>query len=214
MSDIFQEVQEEVRKDQYAELWKKYGLYIIAVVAVIVAIVVGNQALNTYETSQRQSAGAALFAAEAALAAGDVDGGLGHLSTLAEEGSSNAALLAELRAAAALQEAGRQDEALARFDAVAIQAGGNITLRDLAALKAAMIAMDTASAADVQSRLSDLTVAGAPYRLSALELSAVLHIQTGDVAAAQEKLETILADPATSSAMADRVQILLAQTGA
>jgi hypothetical protein len=35
MSDIFREVDEDVRRDQAAEFWKKYQTYIIAVVILV-----------------------------------------------------------------------------------------------------------------------------------------------------------------------------------
>jgi hypothetical protein len=37
MSDIFQEVEEDVRRERYEKLWKKYGNYIIALAVLIVA---------------------------------------------------------------------------------------------------------------------------------------------------------------------------------
>ena len=36
MSDIFHEVEEEVRREHYEKLWKKYGNYVIAVASVLV----------------------------------------------------------------------------------------------------------------------------------------------------------------------------------
>jgi len=41
MSDIFQEVEEDVRKERYEQLWKKYGNYIIGAAAILVIAVGG-----------------------------------------------------------------------------------------------------------------------------------------------------------------------------
>src|SRR5262245_27658910 len=54
MSDIFQEVEEDVRRERYEQLWKKYGNYVIAAAAVLVLAVGGYQAWVAYDNSQRQ----------------------------------------------------------------------------------------------------------------------------------------------------------------
>ena len=41
MSDIFQEVDEEVRRERLEQLWKRYGIYIIAAVLLVLACVGG-----------------------------------------------------------------------------------------------------------------------------------------------------------------------------
>ena len=52
MSDIFEEVEEEVRKDQMAELWRRYGLLVwIAGFAIIAAV-----AFNEWRGAQQARA--------------------------------------------------------------------------------------------------------------------------------------------------------------
>jgi len=41
MSDIFQEVEEDVRRERYEQLWKKYGNYMVAAAIVVVMAVGG-----------------------------------------------------------------------------------------------------------------------------------------------------------------------------
>ena len=36
MSDIFQEVEEDVRRERYEQIWKQYGNYILAAAGVVV----------------------------------------------------------------------------------------------------------------------------------------------------------------------------------
>ena len=49
MSDIFREVDEELRQDQFKTLWKKYGWMIIAVVVIAIGGVGGKQAWDAYQ---------------------------------------------------------------------------------------------------------------------------------------------------------------------
>ena len=66
MGDIFQEVEEEVRRDRYSKLWKDYGGYIIAAA---VALVLGTTASVGWQeyTAQRQQDDSDRFVAAAAL---------------------------------------------------------------------------------------------------------------------------------------------------
>ena len=41
MSDIFQEVDEEVRREQLKKLWDRYGNYVVAALVLVVAAVRG-----------------------------------------------------------------------------------------------------------------------------------------------------------------------------
>ena len=68
MGDIFQEVEEEVRRDRYSKLWKDYGGYIIAAA---VALVLGTTASVGWReyTAQRQQDDSDRFVAAAALSA-------------------------------------------------------------------------------------------------------------------------------------------------
>ncbi|MEC9183936.1 MAG: hypothetical protein VX930_06640, partial [Pseudomonadota bacterium] len=68
MGDIFQEVEEEVRRDRYSKLWKDYGGYIIAAA---VALVLGTTAFVGWREykAQRQQDDSDRFVAAAALSA-------------------------------------------------------------------------------------------------------------------------------------------------
>ena len=53
MSDIFREVEEDVRRERFEQIWKQYGDYIIAGVAVIVIAIAGYELWQRYEETQR-----------------------------------------------------------------------------------------------------------------------------------------------------------------
>ena len=41
MSDIFREIDEELRRDNFAKLWERYGQYLIGLAVLIVLITAG-----------------------------------------------------------------------------------------------------------------------------------------------------------------------------
>ena len=63
MSDIFREVEEDVRRERLEKLWKQYGDYVIAGVAVIVVGVAGYKLWQHYEAQQLAKASVAYSAA-------------------------------------------------------------------------------------------------------------------------------------------------------
>ena len=63
MADIFDEINEELRKDRATVLWSKYGIYVIAIVASIVIAVAGRQVFISYQSSQAAKAADAFYGA-------------------------------------------------------------------------------------------------------------------------------------------------------
>src|SRR5258708_40059218 len=63
VSDIFTEVDEEVRREQLKKLWERYGNYVIAAAFVLVFAVAAWRGYEWWETRKAAEAGAAYDAA-------------------------------------------------------------------------------------------------------------------------------------------------------
>ena len=55
MADIFQEVDEDLRRDRATALWRKYGIYVLGVAIALVAGTAAWSGWRYYETRQRLS---------------------------------------------------------------------------------------------------------------------------------------------------------------
>ena len=64
MSDIFREVDEEVRRDQFKKLWERYGIFIIALAVLFVAAVGGWRGYQWWQAKQAAVSGAAFNSAD------------------------------------------------------------------------------------------------------------------------------------------------------
>ena len=208
-SDSFiNEVSEELRRDRFYHLLRRYGWIAIAVVVVLV----GGAAVNEYRKAQARAAAEAFGdSIVAALAMETPDARRDALSDIDGEGAQ-AALLSML-AADTLDD----DTAQTGVTTALADLAGNTDLpevyRHLAALKYAMLAQDTASPQDVQAALQPLLIPGAPYRLLALEQMALSKVADGQSEAALEELQMILADGAVTPDLRDRVEQLIVALG-
>ena len=101
MTDIFQEVDDEVRRDKAAEFWKKYQNFIIAAAVLIVLASAGFRYWQYEKEKAAQAAGDQLQAAIAAFDAGKPQEAFGGLGKLAAEAPGGYRVLAEMTEAGA-----------------------------------------------------------------------------------------------------------------
>ncbi len=107
MSDIFREVEEDVRRERLEKLWKQYGDYIIAAVAAVAVGVAGYKLWDRYEFQQRLNAAKLYVVAQQAAEQGNVPAAQQSFAKLAKSGPSGYATMAKLSQANSLLAAGK-----------------------------------------------------------------------------------------------------------
>jgi hypothetical protein len=193
VSEIFDEVQEEVRREQLKKLWERYQTLIVAVAFMIVAGVGGWRGYVYWEGKKAQEAGAQFEAAAALAEQKKSAEAEAAFQKLAAEGPQGYRTLAKFRAAA---EIGSRDTAAAvkLYDDIAADRNVGPAEQDLAALRAASLLVDTASYADIKARLEPLAGPNRTYRHSARELLAVSAWRNKDLTAARQWIDMINTD--------------------
>jgi hypothetical protein len=207
VADIFQEVDEEVRREQLKKLWQRYGNYIIAVCFLVIAAVGGWRGYEWWQTKKATEAGAAFEQAVALAEAGKHQEAEAAFAKLAADGTAGYRVLARLREAAELSRTDRK-AAVAAYDEIAADKGVGPVIEDLAAVRAAFLLVDTASYGDMRARLEPLTGAARPFRHSARELLALSAWKEGDIGAARHWVDAIMNDPQTPSGARSRADVL------
>ncbi|KAF0227256.1 MAG: hypothetical protein FD175_2813 [Beijerinckiaceae bacterium] len=213
MSDIFREVDEEVRRDKATEYWNKHGSKLIGGALAIVLAVAGWRFYDDYTFKERAALGASFEAAIADAGAGKPDA-LAGLTALAEKKSGTYPVLARFRLAtelarAAKDEAGRANAASA-FDALSSDAGIPAEWREMAKLRAAFVLVESAPFEEVEKRLLPLSAPSEIYRHSAREGIALAAYRTGKYDKALDALQAIILDSETPSTLRQRAELLLA----
>ena len=163
MSDIFNEIDEELRGDQMRKLWDKYSGLLLAVAILIVVGVAGFRGWDYYQDQKARAAGDKYLAALDLSKKGDYAGAAEALKAVASE-SAGYAILARLRQAGELALAGKQPDALAAYDALARDGSLPAIYKRLAAIRAAELAIDSEDRPAFDQRLAPLLAPGEPWR--------------------------------------------------
>ncbi|WP_025898534.1 tetratricopeptide repeat protein [Sneathiella glossodoripedis] len=212
MSDIFSEVDEEVRKEKSLELWKAYGKYIIGASVLIVGVTAAVVGWKNYQLGQAQTQGDQYFSAARMLQEGKYVEASDAFAMLAGEGSESYAALAALSQARALIAAGKGDEAVAVYDTLAAsEAAPEFTAA--AKIMAGYYLIDNGSADDVRARVSDLEGAGSLWSASAQELLALAALKDGKKEEAAALLKALSTDAAAPHGIKSRALQLLSTLG-
>ena len=214
MSDIFQEVDEEVRREQLKKLWERYGNYVVAAAVLVVAGIAAWRAYDWWEAKKAAEAGAAF---EAAIVLARC-----RASTPRPKRPSPRSPPTVPPVIAIWRGCGRPPNSprpiprprVAAYDKIAADGAVGPVLQDLAALRAGALLIDAGSFADARQRLEPLTRPDRTFRHTARELLALAAWRAGDAAAAKRWSDMITHRSADAAATRARVEMLMALVAA
>jgi hypothetical protein len=209
MSDIFREVDEDLRREQYKRLWDRFGGYVIGLAVLIVVAVGGYKAWEWWETSRAAATGDRFLAALTLSEEGKHDEAITALDAVAVDGSGGYPILAVFRSAGEKAAAGDADGAVAAYDSIANRSGLPPLVADLARIRAALILVDSQSPQDLSARIGDLAQTGNPWRHAAREILGLSAYRTDDLAAARGYFDEIVKDEESGQGVRSRAQLML-----
>ena len=209
MVDVFEEVEDQLRTEQYKRLALKALPWVAAALVAIAVIVGGLYFYQNHRTEKAEEASAAYQAAMDIAAKGDFEGAYKAFDEVAKDAPRGyKALALQVQGALRLQE-NRVTDAVALFDASAKAAPGGkqgLIIADAARLKSALALMDEAPYAEIEGRLKPLTEDDRPYRALALESLALAKINAGKVKEARADFESLRTALDASQGMIDRAR--------
>jgi hypothetical protein len=209
VSDIFNEVDEELRREQLKKLWDRYGILIITLAVLFVAAVGGWRGYQWWEAKKAAEAGSAFDAAVLLSEQGQHKEAETAFAKIAADGTPSYRVLAKMREAATLAS---QDAkaAVAIYDSIAADRAIDQMQRDLAMMRATFILVDTASYDVIKNRIESLAAESRPFRHSARGLLALSAWRAGNTAETRRWTDMVLADPQTPSSTRGQVEMLIA----
>jgi hypothetical protein len=209
VTEIFSEIDDELRREQVQRIWSRYSALIIAAIILVIAAVGGWRGYQYLQT-QKAAEASSTFEAAAALADqnkhAEAEAAFTKLAEAAPPGYRN---LSRLRAAA---EAAKHDvnAAVKLYDAIAADSGFSSAERDLARVRAAGLLVDTETYNNMLQRLELTTAPEATFRHTARELLALSAWRNDDTTAARKWLDMISEDGQTPSSLRNRAEALQA----
>jgi hypothetical protein len=209
VADIFQEVDEEVRREQLKKLWQRYGNYIAAACILVVVAVGGWRGYEWWQGKKAAESGTAFEQAVALAASGKHEEAEAAFAKLASDGTAGYRVLARLREAAQIARTDPK-AAIKAYEEIAADGGADQVMRDFAMLRAGFVLVDSSSYGDLKAALEPLTGANRAFRHSARELLALSAWKAGDTGAARQWADTILADPQSPPGTRSRAEVLSA----
>jgi hypothetical protein len=174
---FFREVDEELRRAQLGNVWKRYGLILIAL------IVIGLGAFGAYLwwTAEKEKAagvaGEQLTSAFEALQQGRVAEAEATLKPLASSDQGAYRALAKLTLAARKQESGDEKAAAEAYMEIASDTAIAQPFRDAALIRATAAAFDTLPPRTVIDRLAPLAKPDGPWFGTAGEMTAIAWLK-------------------------------------
>jgi hypothetical protein len=209
VSELFDEVDEEVRRDQLKKLWERYSIFIIAGAILIIAAVGGWRGYQYLEAKKAAEAGAAFEAAADLSEQGKHAEAEAAFTKLAATAPYGYRMLSRLRAAA--EVATRDPQAAAKlYDDIAADRSVGTSEQDLARIRAAGLLLDTTSYNNMLQRLEPAAAPGATYRHTARELLALSAWRANDASATRQWLDMIANDGQTPASLRSRAEALQA----
>ena len=206
MADIFDEIDEDLKRDQMQLLWTRYGKVVMTAVAAIVLLVASFQGYAAWQTSLAEtSANSYQQALQSDDVVAELEAQLGHLS-------GGYAMLAQFQIAS--EQVASNDFAAAEASYIALASDKSLDplYQQAATLLSVMVAPQNTDVLALQSRLSDLETAAGPWQAMALETGAGLALRIGnkDVALAKYKKLKEMADvPASMRQRAELMIVIL-----
>lgn len=211
---FLREVDEELRRDQALDIWRRYGRWIIVA---IVALLAAFGAYLFWQHRQHQAAereGEQLQVAYDYLGAGDTKGAEKPLSALAASDRDGYRVLAIFTQADILLQSNDLKGAAAKFAGVANDASLAQPFRDLALIRQTSAEYDTLKPEVIVERLRNLAVAGNPWLGSAGELVAAAYLRQGRRDLAGQTFSRIAADEGVPRSLRQRAVQMAGVLGA
>lgn len=193
VSDVFQEVQEEYRRQQLTEAWAKYRIPIIAGTAALILGVAGYQGWTYWQGKQVEQSSRELEAVgdlmrakpDAQKDAAD------RLAKLAASGSGGYPLLARFQEAGMRAEMRDMKAAIVIYDDIA-RSNSDAMFRELAAVRAAVLLSETEPLDKMKARLEPIANGTGPWKATGQELLAYAYWRANKTADAIKLYDEIL----------------------
>lgn len=212
---LIREVNDDLREEQMALLWKRYGGFIIGVAVLIVAIVAGYQGWKKYDLDTRTAEGDGFYSATLLAKSGNMDEAIKAYAQLSKDSTGGYGTLAGFQQAALMAANGDAKGAATLYQDLAKKNAQDVAMGGLANILGAMLEINTGGydVAGMTLRLEAISGDAHPYRFSARELLALVSMGSGDTTKALETFKMLSLDSKAPGGIRARAKKLVQYLG-
>jgi hypothetical protein len=203
VTDIFREVEEDVRRERFEKLWKAYGNYALGALVLLFAGIAGWQFWERHEAQERARVSDQFVAAQRITNPQTAASAFADIARTAPKGYAELARLSE---AGAMLASGQTAPAIDLYKQIANSDKGPVGA--VARLRAAWAMADTASRTELAELVKPLDQTGSPWRQNAQEVLAYADYRAMDRKGAQAKYAILAADPESPDSLRRRAQAM------
>jgi hypothetical protein len=201
MSDIFHEVDEDVRRDKAEDLWRRYQTPVLVVAFLIVAATGAWSFYQDKRLKAAEEANARYVAAVELAEAGKNAEAAAAFDAIARGGAKGYATLARIHAAEIRPD---RAQALAELNAIGEDPGVDKLSQQIALLRAALIVIEGDDRQKLERALGPLMTSDGAFRYSAQEWNGLDALFNDDFDEAERVFEQVLNDPSAPQSMRQR----------
>lgn len=210
---FYREVDEELRRDQWVDYWKRYGKLVIAGFILFIAAIGGVIWWQNHRALQAGERAETMMSAFDDIAAGNKKAAQPKLDQLAQSGSQGYRAAALLTKADLAAEASDMPTAIATYRQIADSDDFDKPYRDLALVRMTAVEFDRLKPQAVIDRLKPLAVPDSPWFGSAGEMVAISMIKLNRPAEAGKLYAAIAKNRKVPDTIRSRAQQMASSLG-
>ncbi|MDV7341372.1 tetratricopeptide repeat protein [Terasakiella sp. A23] len=206
VSNLFKEIDDELRQDKATLLWKQYGSTVIGAIIAVIIAVGAYEGWKSYDLSQRSALGDQYAKALDLANEQNFAAATEAFQALAGQSDKGYNTLARLQEAGLLARQGKFEEAANAYFLIAQNGELNSSYRDMALILGGLNGLDVMEPNDIISRLAPMIGGVNAWRHSASEITAYAHAKAGDNAKAAEIMNSLSEDASAPAGVRQRAQ--------
>jgi len=180
MANIFNEVDEDIRKERYQNLWSKYGKYIIGFLALIVIVFSLTQYLQLKNTSDNKKILDTYFSALENIEKNQLDLANQNLNIVYNEKNKILAAISGIKLSQVYLEDNQKNKALSLLEDIYNNNSLESIYRELALYKYIMINFENIDVINIENMIDSIESNSNVFNLYFQEIIGIKHLTLGN----------------------------------
>ena len=206
---LIREVNEDLQNEKIEKIWNKYGVYIVALVVLIVSTAVGYESISAWYVQKQEKNSDKFVAALNMQDKADHHKVVKELDKVIDETSGIYPVLAKLQKANLLLENKEYAKAIEILTSIYEDKSIELEIRNVAAVKIASYEIDFGDAKVAKRILKEVIDQNNSWSAISKDLLAILEVKQGNIEEAKELYRNLMTDFSAPEAVRKRAEEML-----